>query len=113
MANHTPGPWSVEDEREDRIAVRSEDGALIADCCDGHYNDSGDFIRAAESLPNARLLAAAPDLLEALRQIEMIDTQNFAPGEVTSPTERAQWEILGACAKIARAARACATGDQP
>jgi hypothetical protein len=102
MANHTPGPWSVEDEREDRIAVRSEDGALIADCCDGHYNDNGEFIRAAESLPNARLIAAAPDLKAVVQQLVN------AHAKSESATKFAEWcdEFI----EEARAAIAKATG---
>lgn len=49
---HTPGPWIAEQPFE----VISEEGWAI---CDVDNNDGGD----AES--NARLIAAAPDLLKA------------------------------------------------
>jgi len=64
----TKGPWHI-DEDDNRLTVRGEDNGFIADCDDGHYNDEGDYIRSAYAKPNARLIAAAPDLLEALIQL--------------------------------------------
>lgn len=61
----TPRPWSAIDEREDRIVIRGPNDEYIADCCDGHWTDAEEFVRAAESAPNANLMAAAPDLAEA------------------------------------------------
>lgn len=52
---HTPGPWSMRDETE---RVFAEDGwGLVADC--------GQSVRAGEIEANARLIAAAPELLAA------------------------------------------------
>lgn len=51
--NHTPGPWAV-----DNLTVRWG-GYFVADC-DG----KGDIARQGECQANARLIAAAPDLLE-------------------------------------------------
>ena len=64
----TKGPWHI-DEDDNRLTVRGEDNGFIADCDDGHYNDEGDYIRSAYAKPNARLIAAAPDLYKALRQM--------------------------------------------
>jgi hypothetical protein len=61
MSQHTPGPWRV----NDKIAVVEQDkplGLFVADC---RMTDEG---RA-----NARLIAAAPDLLAALKMLEEID----------------------------------------
>lgn len=55
MSAHTPGPWAVgKNERSDeRIEVRAEPLGLL--------------VALVEKSSDARLIAAAPDLLEALR----------------------------------------------
>ncbi len=78
MTTHTPGPWEVLNETEvftglgadsgDGVKALPSDGWMIADC--------GDCITFTEIGPvelgrdlrkaNARLIAAAPDLLSAL-----------------------------------------------
>jgi hypothetical protein len=59
---HTPGPWSVSNGLS---TVWANDGERqIADC------DKGPLRSAGEDLANARLIAAAPELLAALREIE-------------------------------------------
>lgn len=63
---HTPGPWSVDDDGFDKttpIEVRC-DGYAIADVL-----RSGEWHSRAVEDANARLIAAAPRLLEALAQI--------------------------------------------
>ena len=53
---HTPGPWETKDGQE----VMAESGMrLIAQCHAGHREERG---------ANARLIAAAPDLLEACKK---------------------------------------------
>ena len=60
MANHTPGPWIAREMFSGHWQVMQDDTARpIA----GVYGDHGDYI-------NARLIAAAPDLLESLDSIE-------------------------------------------
>jgi hypothetical protein len=67
--NHTPGPWAV-----DNLTVRWG-SYLVADC---------DIDRQGECQANARLIAAAPDLLDALRLLVIACTQDVAPdGYVT------------------------------
>lgn len=56
---HTPGPWGVNADH----FVESGDGTLI---CDPHIEPDGD---PPELESNAALLAAAPDLLEACRDV--------------------------------------------
>ena len=69
---HTPGPWTIDHER---IGPPGEPVALL---CDGHAPESGtvvewprfgEVVDDAENEANARLLASAPDLLEALEAI--------------------------------------------
>lgn len=59
---HTPGPWSI------------LDGAILSDKINAYGNfhiarfDRGDDPNTAEDYANARLIAAAPDLLEACKK---------------------------------------------
>jgi len=60
MSKHTPGPWAcVSGARKGEFTVYlPTDGMLI--CSRNEYDD-----KHAEMLANARLIAAAPDLLKA------------------------------------------------
>jgi hypothetical protein len=61
--NHTPGPWTDESIGKDAmVSTHAEaDRAMMIDC-----TRSG--CRIKEDQANARLIAAAPDLLEALNR---------------------------------------------
>ena len=94
MSKHTPGPWVVYDDSNDgktnrmEIAARGKTVARI-------YHSVPE-----EDLPNARLIAAAPDLLELLE-----DVISIGGGMVE--------EIYGYCfVEQARAAIAKATGGE-
>lgn len=74
---HTPAPWK-QYQWEDKIyaSVRGPDGRCVADC-----GSRSDQIAQA----NARLIAAAPDLLEALRYIAGLDTsQDASPAQCSA-----------------------------
>lgn len=64
VSGHTPGPWEWMDT-SDHMSLKG----LIAILGGTHYvcSDSGadPVVRSAEDGPNARLIAAAPDLLRA------------------------------------------------
>jgi len=83
---HTPGPWEVawggsfDGTREVFVRRPEDDVAIAADILDPDTE--------APSAANARLIAAAPELLEALRGL--VDEQNGPP-------------LLSARAAIARA----------
>ncbi len=69
MSDFTPGPWEIED---------SEDGLQTSVCGDIKVRFNRDNSKmAAEAWANARLIAAAPELLEALREfvsaVEFVD----------------------------------------
>ncbi len=67
MTEHTPGPWHVSDPIDGRdipYGIDDAKGHHLADVSDNHYGNP---------LPveaNARLIAAAPDLLAALEAME-------------------------------------------
>jgi len=67
-ASHTPGPWRVETTLTDsRLFVYGvEEGSLIATV-------HGPALGVTNNEPNARLIAAAPALLEALKHIAKVD----------------------------------------
>ena len=60
MTQHTPGPWnySKPEFADGRYSIYAN-GPLATTASEADYGDS--------ALPNARLIAAAPELLEALR----------------------------------------------
>ena len=82
---HTPGPWHI----ANGVQIRSNRDQIAKIW----------MMRDGEGRENARLIAAAPDLLEAL--IELADCGAEAWGEDRP------------CVKWARAAIARATGEQP
>lgn len=68
-AKHTPGPW----KRTGALTVRGGAlGRLIAKV------DGGGSINSEEIYANTRLIAAAPDMLEALKNLEN-DDGNMPP----------------------------------
>ena len=62
MSKHTPGPWAIE-SGGDIIQDAEPCFPLVAHCFDTPGFADG------EAEANARLMAAAPDLLAALRQL--------------------------------------------
>jgi len=68
---HTPGPWRVFLTRDGRsvIGVGDRDGGGITDQGDVSTNNQGVWRSGSEKSANARLIAAAPELLEALLAI--------------------------------------------
>ena len=69
---HTPGPWKDDGQDKNSIIISSQWGtvARVVDC--------GDVVQTGD---NARLIAAAPDLLAACRAIVAVLTQpvQFSP----------------------------------
>lgn len=85
-ATHTPGPWSLvrykasEDTRYHALlANAADDGRDVTLATIYPVSDDGQ--PGGESAANARLIAAAPDLLATLRSAEAwVDLQGNVPG---------------------------------
>lgn len=109
---HTPGPWVVDLDREffqdgDQVSVEAMtvDGMVAREVCSlfldtGEDKDGEDY---AEDAANARLIAAAPDLLTALR--DLCDAIPDATVEADPP--------LGCWVEMAREAISKAEGREP
>ena len=105
---HTPGPWQVACHSWHASSVYSKDMDTIATCVVPCVDDeAADSDADDEALKdaNARLIAAAPDLLAALRLLltETIESGNGNANDFGWPT------AVG----LARFAIAKATGERP
>ena len=65
MSKHTPGPWLLENRGYKFIVSKPGDGYITRDVC----RMDGSTMAAFEQEANAQLIAAAPDLLEALKTV--------------------------------------------
>ena len=97
MSKHTPGPWCISKEsptiiKRDLSLIRSDHGVLIGSAC-GHPN-SGFYPSESESVANARLIAAAPELYEVARQIS--EYQLEGEGDLKGIAQRARAAIAKA-----------------
>jgi hypothetical protein len=100
----TPGPWVI-DWNVSRLDVFSSDAAtLVATLRRSTLSDGID----KTAISNARLIAAAPDLLEALRDLEKEFRRVFPIYYYSEPWAHDKNEKL----KYAQAIIAKATGEQ-
>lgn len=66
--SHTPGPWvAVLDRHGGRICAEDEQGPVIVYVPPDYVDERNTDIVSEEGRANARLIAAAPDLLEVCR----------------------------------------------
>ena len=65
MSTYTRGPWHVDSIDQ----VRTKDGLVIARC---ERKARHEYMDGKEQSANARLIAASPDLYEALKQADNI-----------------------------------------
>jgi hypothetical protein len=97
-SKHTPGPWSIEPhpERPDLpIRVMGGKGERVARCSQISLCTTPEECKA-----NARLISAAPDLLEALVMVRDADNDCIADGlQTIPPTPRAKIDAAIAKAK--------------
>jgi hypothetical protein len=94
---HSPGPWRAEPEcvhqREEGFVIRCASGTRIAEL-HGYVSHPG-------NAANARLLAAAPELLEALEMVRDADDDCKSDGFHTIPP-MARAKIDAAIAKATK-----------
>lgn len=66
-SKHTPGPWSVDDDPRHGLntLILDRRNDIVASTADSCMTDSDLAIAGSECEANARLIAAAPDLLAA------------------------------------------------
>ena len=94
---HTPGPWHVAG-----VSVTSADGLHVCDV--NGYGATDETKRA-----NAALIAAAPDMLEALRGLL---AERYALEEPEQFDAAGNWTSDSPASEKARAAIRKATGEQ-
>lgn len=99
MTKHTPGPWHIAEYGMNKDGTPKHYGIVHGDITIANLGTSTNK-NAKEMDANARLIAAAPDLLEAL-----LDMWNLINVDVSTDTIKA-----GTTFKTARAAIAKATG---
>ena len=112
---HTPGPWAMLSEETDKPYIRIRGTKLgerhkIANVLTPVYDGSLER-ETEETRANARLIAAAPELLEALQELLAAERANSLE-IVGRDTDGHPLNAAGAARKKARAAIAKATGEQ-
>ena len=103
MSKHTPGPWVVVGSRTKYVEARLV-GSLMQEvaACGPTLADEG---YGQQQEANARLIAAAPDLLEALQELcEIVED---------AIEQKSAKDLDSFTLQPARAAIAKATGEQP
>ena len=84
MSKHTPGPWKV---CGDNMAIKAmKDGydphpKTIVICVEHHNLSVNSPIACDEGYANARLIAAAPELLSIVKDILPDDHSDYSDGE--------------------------------
>jgi hypothetical protein len=73
MSKHTPGPWETFKEHNVRD-VHDHRGVAT---CGGYSQNWNEDIVYQENIANARLIAAAPELLEAAKKMVAIECNVF------------------------------------
>lgn len=79
---HTPGPWEVDSSKIRRIFwVTDEEGR---DICDLFCRPHGEIMPFENAQANAYMIAAAPDMLAALKQVS----------SALSNPDHTRWKVL-------------------
>jgi hypothetical protein len=84
---HTKEPWMVESHKDyDKFILVADKNSWLAKVC----NDDTDY---SEALANAKLIAAAPDLLEALEYIIRCNEKEYMKCEIPDALQKAREAI--------------------
>lgn len=95
--SHTPGPWRVTEEDGDRELLAANGESLM---CDLQY-----YPWTPASDADWRLIAAAPELLEALTMIHRVMIQRNMMDDEREVVDQAWAAISKATGKVAAGAR--------
>lgn len=99
MSKHSPGPWFTKREGFSTVYVEARiSGGMLQDVAACGPTEAGSEQQEA----NARLISAAPELLDALKLCE---------GNISSLLASAHPKVFGVWLEVVRAAIAKATGD--
>ena len=82
MSEHTKGPWRVQKFSLTVFTISDSDGTGMTNAIAGtltENNSAGSVVQRQEAFANARLIAAAPDLLEAL---EVLVSSEYDDGDL-------------------------------
>jgi hypothetical protein len=92
MSNHTPGPWVFNDEGEGIFIHAPQSRKYVCDVTVTNpvYAHPESAICNAEALTNARLIAAAPDMLAALKLAEQNAFDQTALAAIRAAIAKAQ-----------------------
>ena len=82
---HTPGPWTMHPRFDDGAEVRAIAPVAWCSVATTVGSSGNQSIDAAEARANARLIAAAPDLLRALEEA-IRDHDDFEDGRLSGNT---------------------------
>lgn len=110
MSNHTASPWKVvpiPGSYKQPFQVRDAHDNLVAMCIGDQLEPKGISIGAASK--NARLIAAAPDLLEAVRELLLPYNRILGTGAYPAEDPALRQQCIDAC-ESAKAALAKAEG---
>lgn len=108
MSGHTQGPWEAwcDNHGEYAANVEREGGERLPfDVCAGDEAIVTVYGFSEESSANARLIAAAPELLDALEEVALV-----LAGIIAASEDRESARLAGDPYERARAAIAKATG---
>ena len=90
--SHTPGPWRIEEFRKGSYLVTARNAGIARE---------GLVAQHVPGSANARLIAAAPELYEALNEA-LINIERVLRGDRKAVPFRAEWieEARAICAKV-------------
>jgi hypothetical protein len=106
MSKHTPGPWVVDDSNPNLVA-RLVDGVYEYVCAVEPSSFSTREYSKEQEESDARLISAAPELLEALKEI----TPNMPPPDAPCHYGIVPQSRCCHCQRIARARAAIAKAE--
>lgn len=72
----TRGPWYVYNN-DVYLEVVSDKGAICDTCMSGHEFDGGDCTEGKSAKANAHLIAAAPEMYEAIKHVLEMQLRGF------------------------------------